>query len=43
MSADLVLFDPDTIRDVNSYLEPDIPPVGIHRVWVLGQLRYARD
>ena len=40
MSADLVLFDPETIKDVNSYMEPDIPPVGIKKVWVLGQLRY---
>lgn len=39
MDADLVLFDPETIRDVNSYLEPELPPVGIKKVWVLGQER----
>ena len=33
------LFDPETIRDVNSYLEPELPPVGIKKVWVLGQER----
>ena len=33
MDADLVLFDPLTINNANSYLEPAIPPVGIHRVW----------
>ena len=37
MDADLVLFDPLTINNANSYLEPAIPPVGIHRVWVLGK------
>lgn len=39
LDADLVLFDPATINNANSYLEPTIPPVGIHRVWVLGELK----
>ncbi len=39
MDADLVLFDPAAINSVNSYLEPAIPPVGIHRVWVLGETK----
>ena len=37
MAADLVLFDPETINNANSYLEPTIPPVGIVGVWVLGE------
>lgn len=41
MSADLVLFDPDTIIDVNSYLEPGIPPVGIEKVWVRGEEKFS--
>lgn len=43
MSADLVLFDPDTIKDVNTYMEPDVPPVGIKKVWVLGDLKFSKD
>lgn len=38
MDADLVLFDPDTIADGNTYEEPTNPPVGIFAVWVDGQL-----
>lgn len=41
LSADLVLFDPDTIAAVNSYMEPDISPIGIEKVWVRGQLVYG--
>ena len=41
MDADLVLFDPETIKDVNSYMQPDLPPVGIHKVWVLGEEKYS--
>ncbi len=41
MSADLVLFDKDTIKDGNSYLEPEIPSVGVKKVWVLGEEKYA--
>lgn len=37
MSADLVLFDPKTIKDTNSYMEPAIRPEGISQVWVLGK------
>ena len=40
MSADLVLFDPKTIIDKNSYLEPKIYPEGIKAVWVLGELKF---
>lgn len=40
MSADLVLFDPDTIIDQNSYLEPDHPSCGVKKVWVQGELRF---
>ena len=43
LSADLVLFDPAVIADVNSYLEPAIPPVGIAKVWVQGRLRFSAD
>jgi N-acyl-D-amino-acid deacylase len=39
MSADLVLFDPDTILDTNSYMEPDQAPSGILQVWVQGETR----
>lgn len=41
LDADLVLFDPATIKDVNTYMEPDIAPVGIKGVWVLGDLKYS--
>jgi len=40
MSADLVLFDPKTIIDKNSYMEPKIYPEGIKAVWVLGDLKF---
>jgi N-acyl-D-amino-acid deacylase len=40
MSADLVLFDPKTIIDKNSYLEPKVYPEGIKAVWVLGDLKF---
>ena len=36
MAADLVIFDPRVIKDVNSYTEPTIPPIGIHHVIVRG-------
>ena len=39
LDADLVLFDPATINNANSYIDPTIPPVGIHRVWVLGETK----
>jgi len=40
MSADLVLFDPKTIIDKNSYMEPKVYPEGIKAVWVLGNLKF---
>jgi len=40
MSADLVLFDPKTIIDKNSYLEPKIFPEGIKIVWVMGKIKF---
>ncbi len=40
MSADLILFDPKTIIDKNSYLEPKVYPEGIKAVWVLGDLKF---
>ena len=40
MSADLVLFDPKTIIDKNSYLEPKVYPEGIKAVWILGDLKF---
>ena len=41
MAADLVLFDPEIIADVNSYTDPTIPPVGIEGVWVKGNYKYG--
>ncbi|MDY3868719.1 MAG: D-aminoacylase [Pyramidobacter sp.] len=38
MDADLVLFDPETIADGNSYENPTEPPKGIEAVWVGGCL-----
>jgi N-acyl-D-aspartate/D-glutamate deacylase len=38
--ADLVLFDPDTIRDTATFDEPVCPAEGIARVWVNGVLSY---
>lgn len=36
--ADLLLFDPAEIRDTATYEEPRSPAVGIHAVWVNGEL-----
>ena len=41
LSADLVLFDPIEIKDMNSYLEPKIFPEGIRAVWIKGKLIYS--
>ena len=41
MSADLILFDPNRIRDQNSYIKPKIFPIGIRAVWVKGKLIYC--
>jgi N-acyl-D-amino-acid deacylase len=38
--ADLVLFDPETIRDAASFTDPMQPAHGIDAVWVNGQLAY---
>ena len=40
--ADLVLFDPDTVRDTATYEDPFEYPLGIERVWVNGRT-VARD
>lgn len=40
MSADLVLFEPETIGERNSYLEPKIYPSGIKMVWVKGKIKF---
>ncbi len=42
MCADLVLFNPETVSDKNSYLEPKIYPEGIHAVWVNGDLKFKQ-
>ena len=39
--ADLVLFDPATIRDTATFADPVRPSVGIHSVWVNGGLSYT--
>jgi N-acyl-D-amino-acid deacylase len=36
--ADLVLFDPETVKDHSTYKAPHVPSVGIEKVWVNGQL-----
>ncbi len=36
--ADLVLFDPDRVRDLATPEAPHVPSVGIEKVWVNGQL-----
>ncbi len=40
MCADLVLFNPETISDKNTYLEPKVFPEGIHSVWIDGDLKF---
>jgi len=39
MASDLVLFEPEKIRDTNSYLCPKEFPIGIKAVWVNGILK----
>jgi N-acyl-D-amino-acid deacylase len=41
MSADLVLFDPETVCDKNTFLDPKVYPCGIKAVWVKGELRFV--
>lgn len=43
MSADLVLFDPQHVGNVNSYLEPKKSPVGIVGVWVQGERKIEAE
>ncbi len=38
--ASMVLFDWEQVREQNSYEEPMLQPVGIHQVWVHGQLAF---
>jgi N-acyl-D-amino-acid deacylase len=40
--ADLVLFDPETIRDTATFDDPVRPAVGIKGVWVNGVLSYRK-
>lgn len=35
--ADLVVFDPDELRDNATYADPLVPPSGIRSVWVAGE------
>jgi N-acyl-D-amino-acid deacylase len=37
-SADLVLFNPDTILDRSTFEAPETLPVGVEKVWVNGEL-----
>lgn len=41
MCADLVLFNPNTVIDKNTYKEPKLFPEGILSVWVNGDLRFT--
>jgi len=36
-AADLVLFDPASVIDRATYVDPRLPPTGIDRVWVAGR------
>jgi N-acyl-D-amino-acid deacylase len=38
LDADLVIFDPHTVKDGSTYEEPNRPPQGIFNVFVNGQL-----
>jgi N-acyl-D-amino-acid deacylase len=38
--ADLVLFDPDTVEDRSTMLDPTALSVGIEKVWVNGTLAF---
>lgn len=42
-SADLVLFDPETVRDTASFEDPIRAAIGIEAVWVNGVLSYQEQ
>lgn len=42
LAADLVLFDPVSVVDTGTYVDPTTVPLGIHTVWVNGE-RVAQD
>ena len=42
MDADIVVFDPETIRDVGAYEEPNQPAEGVQSVLVNGELIVAQ-
>ena len=39
--ADLVLFDPATVRDASTFAEPTRPAEGILETWINGQSAYV--
>jgi N-acyl-D-amino-acid deacylase len=41
--ADLVVFDPNIFRDCSSYLEPDLPAVGMTEVFLNGKQILGKD
>jgi len=41
--ADLVLFDPATVRDAATYEQPTLAAEGILETWVNGQSAYLAD
>ena len=42
MDADIVVFDPETIRDVGTYEKPNQPAVGVQSLLVNGELVVAQ-
>ncbi len=41
--ADIVMFNPDTVRDTATYTNPTLPAQGIDAVWVNGVLSYQSE